>query len=47
MHFEHLIILPPKDIFVSQVAIGKSKTLVKYLVVNTYIFYKIKPLYHV
>lgn len=47
MYFEHHIILLPEDTFVSQLAVGKSKTLVKYLVVNTYIFHKIKPLCYV
>lgn len=47
MYFEHHIILLPEGTFVSQLAVGKSITLVKYLVVNTYIFYKRKPLYYV
>lgn len=47
MYFEHPTILPTKDALASQGAIEKSKTLIKYLVVNIYIFYKIKILYYV
>lgn len=47
MYFEHHTILLTKDTLVSQVAIEKSKTLIKYMVANIYIFCKIKILYYV